>query len=52
VDHIDSVETVALAKQAIIGRGDAASLGVTKIDRASFKPGLLFDELGERFGNT
>ncbi len=52
VHHVDGVETIALAEQAIVCGGHAAALGVAEVDGAGFVAGLLFDELGEGFADA
>ena len=52
VHHVDGVQAVALAEHAIVGRGNAAALGVAQVHGAGFIAGLLLDELGERFANA
>src|ERR1039457_5190815 len=34
VDHVDGMQAVALAEDAVVGRGNAAALGVAQIDGA------------------
>ncbi len=52
VHHVDGVQAVALAEDAVVGRGNAAALGVAQVDGAGFIAGLLLDELGERFADA
>ena len=52
VDHVDGVQAVALAEDAVEGGGNAAALGVAQVDGAGFKAGLLLDELGEGFADA
>ena len=52
VHHVDGVQAVALAENAIVGGGNAAALGVAEVHGAGFEAGLLLDEIGERFANA
>ncbi len=52
VHHVDGVQAVALAEHAVVGRGNAAALGVAQVDGAGLIAGFLFDQLGERFADA
>ena len=52
VHHVDGVQAVALGENAVVGRGNAAALGVAQIDGASFVAGFLLDKVGERFADA
>src|SRR6202012_106820 len=52
VHHVDGVQAVALAEQAIIRRGHAAALRMAKVDAAGFEAGFFFNELGESFADA
>ena len=52
VHHVDGVQAVALAEQAIVGRGNAAALGVAQIDGAGLEAGLLLDQVGQRLADA
>src|SRR6185437_15377692 len=41
VHHVDGMQPVALAEQAIIGRGYAAALGMTEVDGARLVAAFL-----------
>ena len=47
VDHVDGVQAVTLAEEAVVGRGNAAALGMAQVDGAGFKAGLLLDQVGQ-----
>ncbi len=52
VNHVDGVQAVALAEDAVIGRGNAAALGVAQVDRAGLVAGLLLDQFRQRLADA
>ncbi len=52
VHHVDGMEAIALAEQAVEGRRNATALGVAKVDGASLETCLLLDQICKGFADA